>query len=210
MHVIIRSAILILALGAAHCFAAVPDDPAKVVPVAVGSPAPAFVAKETDGKEFSFDPRHLQQPALLIFYRGGWCPFCNTHLQELRTVIPTIRSMGYQVIFLSTDQPKLLYSSLKEKVDYHIVSDSTTAAARAFGVAFHVDEATLAMMKTYGIDLETTQGSKLHELPVPSVFIIDRSGVVRFRHFNADYRVRLDGASVLKAVKDIELTVQSK
>ena len=203
-------AVLALVSAANPSFSAVPDDPAKVNPVSVGAPAPAFHANEVDGTEFHFDPRNLHQPALLIFYRGGWCPFCNTHLQELRHVIPTIRAMGYQVIFLSTDQPKLLYSTLKEKFDYHIVSDSTTSAARAFGVAYHVDDATLATMKTYGIDLDATQGSTTHELPVPSVFIIDRAGIVRFRHFNADFRIRLDGASVLQAVQAITPTDKAK
>jgi len=80
--------------------------------------------------------------------------------------------MGYQVLFLSTDQPSLLYSSLKQKMDYHLLSDSTMDAAHAFGVAFHVDAATLAKMKTYGIDLEATQGTARHELPVSSSSIV--------------------------------------
>jgi peroxiredoxin len=181
--------------------AAVPDDPAKVVPVAVGATAPAFNAREVDGKRFRFDPTHLQAPVMIIFFRGGWCPYCNAHLQDLRTVEPEIVTMGYSVLFLSTDRPELLYSSLKEKVNYHILSDSSLDAARAFGVAYRVDAETLKKMQGFGVDLETTQGNANHELPVPSVFIVDRSGVVRFRYFNPDYRVRLDAASVLSAAQ---------
>jgi peroxiredoxin len=121
-------------------------------------------------------------------------------------VVPQIAAMGYQVLFLSTDQPRLLYSSLKEKVDYHLLSDSSMGAAHAFGVAFHVDAEALAKMKTYGIDLEATQGTARHELPVPSVFIVDRSGVVRFRHYDPDYTVRLDAAHVLAAAKSAQET----
>jgi len=73
-------------------------------------------------------------------------------------VEPEIVSMGYQVLFLSTDQPKLLYSSLKEKVNYHILSDAKMNAAEAFGVAYHVDDETLKQLKSYGIDLEASQG----------------------------------------------------
>ena len=182
--------------------APVPDDPNLVVPVAVGAQAPAFTAEEVDGKTFDFRPSALRQPTLLIFYRGGWCPYCNMHLQSLRTVEPQIVAMGYQVLFLSTDQPKLLYSTLKEKLPYHIVSDSSMNAARAFGVAFRVDSATLEKMKSFGVDLEATQGTKLHELPVPSVFIVDRSGIVRFRHYDANYQVRLDAQGVLAAARD--------
>lgn len=182
-------------------YAAVADDPAKVTPVDLGAKAPAFLAKELTSQDFNFDPEHLAHPALLIFYRGGWCPYCNRHLHELKTVVPKIHALGYQVLFLSSDRPELLYSSLKEKVDYHLLSDSAMAAARAFGVAYRVDDATLLEMKKFGIDLEATQGTTAHELPVPAVFIVDRSGIVRFRHFNPDYRLRLDSASLLKAAK---------
>jgi peroxiredoxin len=196
------SMIGVLALSAAA--ATVPDDPHNVTPIDVNMVAPKFAAKEVDGRDFQFDPASLRQPALIIFYRGGWCPYCNAQLQDLHKVVPQIVAMGYQVLFLSTDQPSLLYSSLKEKVDYHLLSDSSMAAAHAFGVAFHVDTATLAKMKTYGIDLEATQGSARHELPVPSVFIVDRSGVVRFRHYDPDYTVRLDAAHVLAAARSAQ------
>jgi peroxiredoxin len=180
---------------------AVPDDPRQVVPVAVGAMAPAFVAHEADGRVYAFTPTALKEPVLMIFYRGGWCPYCNAHLHDLRSVEPKLRALGYEVLFLSTDRPALLYSSLKEKVHYHIVSDADMTAARAFGVAYRLDAQSLNMMQTYGIDLETTQGTANHELPVPSVFIVDRQGIVRFRHFNPDYKVRLDAASVLKAAQ---------
>jgi len=200
MHVLQSlSMIGVLAISAAT--AAVPDDPHNVTPIEANTPAPKFVAKEVDGRVFRFDPASLRQPTLIIFYRGGWCPYCNAQMQDLHTVVPQIVAMGYQVLFLSTDQPRLLYSSLKEKVDYHLLSDSSMDAAHAFGVAFHVDAATLVKMKAYSIDLEATQGTTRHELPVPSVFIVDRSGVVRFRHYDPDYTVRLDAAHVLAAAR---------
>ena len=119
MHVLQSlSMIGVLAISAAA--AAVPDDPHNVTPIDVNSAAPKFVAKEVDGRAFQFDPASLRQPTLIIFYRGGWCPYCNAQLQDLHTVVPQIVAMGYQVLFLSTDQPRLLYSSLKEKVDYHL------------------------------------------------------------------------------------------
>ena len=47
------------------------------------------------------------------------------------------------------------------------------------------------------------QGTDTRELPVPSIFIIDRTGVSRFRHYDANYRVRLDAASVLAAAEQV-------
>ena len=59
-------------------------------------------------------------------------------------------------------------------------------------------------MKSLGTDLEATQGTTRHELPVPSVFIVDRNGVVRFRHYDPDYTVRLDAAHVLAAARSAQ------
>src|SRR5579871_3463198 len=84
----------------------VPDDPAKVTPVTVGTQAPSFTALEVDGRSFHFDPTALHRPVLIIFFRGGWCPYCNTHLKDLQTVEPKIIALGYRVLFLSTDRPE--------------------------------------------------------------------------------------------------------
>jgi peroxiredoxin len=47
--------------------------------------------------------------------------------------------------------------------------------------------------------LERTTGTKQHELPVPSVFIIDRSGTIRFVYSNPNYSVRLSADAVWTA-----------
>lgn len=160
----------VISLVPSVTLAAVPQDPAQVVPLAVGTTI----------------------PTVLIFYRGGWCPYCNTHLGELRKAEAPLVDLGYDLLFLSADRPELLYSSLKEPgLNYTILSDARMAAARAYGVAFRVDDATAARYKGFGIDLEAASGETHHELPVPAVFIVDRSGVIRFVYANADYKIRL-------------------
>jgi hypothetical protein len=96
-----------------------------------------------------------------------------------RTEAPLV-ALGYDLLFLSADRPELLYSSLKEPgLNYRILADARMTAARAYGVAFRVDDVTAARYKGFGIDLEAASGETHHELPVPAVFIVDRSGVIR-------------------------------
>ncbi len=185
--------------SAVAVFAAVPDDPTKVQPLGVGAQVPAFSVKATDGTPRTFGPRTYKKPTVVLFYRGGWCPYCNKQLSDLRLVEPKLRASGFDIVFLSTDRPELLYSSLKAvDIHYTLLSDSQMEAATALHIAYHVDEATLAKMHDYGIDLEATTGTQQHELPVPSVFIIDRSGTIRYAYSNPDYTVRL-GADELWA-----------
>ncbi len=186
--------------------AAVPDDATKVQPVKVGTEAPAFTVRSADGSPYRFAVGERTAPAVLIFYRGGWCPYCNVQLGQLKEAEATLRERGYEVLFLSADRPEILRSSLKEDAagdaaNYTLLSDADANAAKAFGVVFRVDDKTYEQYKTYGIDLEAASGAKPHLLPVPAVFVVDRAGIVRFAHFNPDYKVRLSADELLAAAR---------
>jgi peroxiredoxin len=123
-------------------------------------------------------------------------------LNDLRLVEPKLRASGFEIVFLSTDKPQLLYTSPKEKnLSYTLLSDNELHAAEAFHIAYKVDDATYARQLQYGVDLEKTTGTQKHELPVPSVFIIDKSGIIRFVYSNPDYTVRLGADALWDAAK---------
>ena len=186
-------------LLAAAVQTAIPTDPAAVEPLAVGDRAPEFTVRQTDGTVFVFNPNRLERPHVLIFYCGGWCPYCNARLNDLGHVEVKLRDSGFAILFLSTHRPELLCSSLKAAdIRYTPLSDNHLQAAEAFHIAYHLDDTAIARQREFGVDLERTTGTKQHELPVPSVFIIDRSGTIRFVNSNPEYTVRL-GAGALWA-----------
>lgn len=164
-------------------------------PVKVGERAPGFTVRQVDGTAFHFDPNALQRPVVLITFRGGWCPFCNVQLQELRHVVPELKQSGYDVLFLSADRPEILYSSLKDEnqeLDYTILSDADMQASSRLGIAFRAPD-------NYAERLQKVTGNTLNALPVPAVFIVDTAGVIRFAHVDPDYRVRLSADAVRSA-----------
>jgi peroxiredoxin len=117
-------------------------------------------------------------------------------------VVPELDALGYDVVAISADRPERLVPSLKVKdLPYALYSDAGLDAARAFGIAFQVDDETLAKYAAYGIDLEAASGRTHHQLPVPSVFLVDRAGTVRWVYSNPDYRVRPDNATLLEAAR---------
>ena len=73
--------------------------------------------------------------------------------------------------------------------------------AKAFGLAFQVDEKTYKIYQGYGIDLEASSGETHHLLPVPAVYLVGTDGVVDFNYVNPDYKVRLSADLVLDAAK---------
>ena len=180
-------------------------------PLAVGTTAPDFTASRVDKTRYVFSAKHLTRPVVLIFYRGGWCPYCNGQLADMHTVEPKLRAAGFEVLFVSTDRPELLYSSLKEQTrplatTYTLLSDPKLEAAQAFHIAFHLDDKLYAEELKWGVDLEKTTGTKAHALPVPSVFIIDKTGIIRFVYSDPDFRVRLSAEELSKAAAPLALS----
>ena len=193
-----------------HTDAAVAASAAQIQPLRVGQDAPAFTVETVAGKPFHFEPASLERPAILISFRGGWCPYCNMHLSELRHVLPQINDMGVDVMFLSGDRPELLYESLDEDtlaeidgLDYTIYSDASADAAIAFGTAFLAADTTIEGRRKKGQDIDGSSMVRQGVLPVPSVFAVGTDGIIRFAYSNADYKVRLPADELFAVAADL-------
>lgn len=206
-------ALLLGALAVSHTdravaenYADLPESAELITPLEAGDRAPGFTVQTVDGKPYVFDPENLTKPTILISFRGGWCPYCNMHLSELRTVIPEIREMGYDVLFLSNDRPEILYSSLKREtrehiagLDYVILSDADIRAAMALGTAFRIEKGMKDRFEERGRDYAGSSIDKYDALAVPAVYVIDRSGEIVFDFVEPDYKIRLPADELLAA-----------
>lgn len=195
-------------LASADNYWKLPESAEQTTPLKKGDRAPAFTVRTVDGKPYVFDPDNLQRPTILISFRGGWCPYCNMHLSEIRTVIPQIRASGYDVLFLSNDRPEILYSSLKQEtqedidgLDYLILSDSDINAARVLGTAFRVEKGMKERFDQRGRDYAESSIDKYDALAVPAVYVIDKSGRIVFDFVEPDYKIRLPADELLRAAK---------
>ena len=121
---------------------------------------------------------------------------------QLQKIAPELLELGYSIIAISPDRPERLQASLeKNEFGTVLLSDSKMAASSAFGIAYKVDDDTLGALKKYGIDIEESSGEQHHLLPVPSVFLVGKSGRIEFQYVNPDYKVRLDPDVLLAAAK---------
>ena len=197
---------LAAALAAPASHAEIAASAEETQPLPAGVAAPSFTARNADGSDFVFDPSSLERPAMLIFYRGGWCPYCNRHLAELRHVVPELEQRGMDVYFLSADSPANLASALHgdaEGLDYTLLSDARLGAAEAFGLAFRVPDDYYRQTKEYGLDLEEASGETHHALPISAAYLIDTEGTIRFGHTNPDYTQRLSADELRAGVDSV-------
>lgn len=184
--------------------ATVPSSAADAKPLKVGENAPNSTLRTVEGKDIELKDVLGGKPTVLIFYRGSWCPFCNKHLADLKTVQGKLTDMGFQIIAIALDKPEMLKTTMdKHELGYQLFSDSKAEALKNFGVAFRLDDATYSKYQTYGIDLDKSSGENHHILPVPSVFIIGKDGKIAYVHSNPDYKARLSGQEVVAAAKSI-------
>jgi peroxiredoxin len=201
------------ALQSGHANVPIAATADQVKPLVAGDLAPRFIVETVDSGAFDFNPQNLDKPAIILVFRGGWCPYCNMYLSDMRHVIPRIRNMGIDVLFLSGDRPELLYDSLERQasedvttLDYSILSDANAQASIAFGIAFKASGQTINYVNAKGDGYRESSMEKHGILPVPAVFAIDRDGVIAFTYVNPDYKVRLPADDLLEAAKAIAAT----
>ena len=184
--------------------AGVASDAISAKPLAVGAKAPEAVLADADGKPVKMSALLAEGPALVIFTRGGWCPYCTTQLGKLATIEGDLKAAGYRIVALTHDAPEFLKAdAAKAKIGYMLLSDAAGEAARAFGVAFRVDDGTRSKyLEKYKLDLDKRAGGRTdHVLPMPAAFVIDKAGVIRYAYSNPDYAVRVDAAELLNAAR---------
>jgi peroxiredoxin len=199
-----------IAIQAGHADVPVAESADLIQPLIAGDPAPRFIVETVEGLPFDFNPAELERPAVLLTFRGGWCPFCNMYLSDMRHVIPEIRALGVDVLFLSGDRSELLFESLKQEtqddiaaLDYTLLSDADAQAAMALGIAFKASQGTINRRREKQQDIDGSSMVKHGVLPVPAVFAIDQDGMIRFAFTNADYKIRLPADELLAVASEI-------
>ena len=124
------------------------------------------------------------KPTVIIFYRGGWCPYCNAHLADVQKAEKDLLAMGYQILAISPDRASALRATMDDdKLTYTLLSDADMEATGAFGLAYGLDDAAAAKYKSFGVPL-TAQHDGHFWLPVPAVYIVGKDGKIAFAHWD--------------------------
>lgn len=175
-----------------------------VAPLLIGQKIPKLTLHDSDGKPVKLHKLVNSQPTLVIFYRGGWCPYCNLHLAELRKLEAPLKEKGVQIIAITPDRPEeLIKTQDKHTLGYTLLSDSDAEAIKAFGLAFKVGLAMRTTMKTFGVNLEEASGQDHHLLPVPAVYLFNEKGIATYNFVAPNYKIRASNRVILAAVEDL-------
>ncbi len=178
------------------------DSPQSVTPLLIGADIPKATLKTIDGNSFDLNAAIAEKPTILMFYRGGWCGYCDTQLGQLKAIEDQVLQLGYQIIAISPDsQEKMKESIEKHEMKYLLLSDTNMETSKAFGIAYKVDQNTAISYSLSNIKLTYDSMAKSYLLPVPSVFVVGTEGFIKFEYVNPDHRVRLEPDVLLAVIK---------
>ena len=182
-----------------NSFAQIAETATEISPLLIGETIPDVEVSTLDGKVVKASALISEKPTVLIFYRGGWCPYCNRQLSGMQEIQEDILSMGYQILTVSPDSPeKLKKTSEDQSLEYQLISDSKTTLMQTCGVAFQAPERKKEQL------LEFSGGNNPGYLPVPTVFVLNQKGEILFEYINPNYRVRLDGAMLMAVLETLK------
>lgn len=181
----------------------------EVSPLLNGQMVPDVAVTTIDNQKLPLADYLDGKKTVLFFYRGGWCPFCNTQMGQLKQVTKPLADMGFQLVGISTDAPADLQKSVeKNALDYELLSDFGSDVSQAFGLAFfNSAKTTKRYVERLGLTnqlKENKAGEKRLVLPAPAIYVIDSNGLVQFNYVNPNFRVRLHPEILLKAASLVE------
>lgn len=154
--------------------------------IAVGTVAPDFTLSVYGGGTLTLSQFRGKQNVVLVFYRGHWCPYCITQLKELRTLLDDELKQDTELLVISIDGEKETRMAVARiaadgtQPDFTFLSDPDHAVIARYGVL-------------------NPSGSR-RGIPHPAVYVIDKTGVVRWRDIQTDYKVRPTNTAILTAL----------
>ena len=102
-----------------------------------GDPFPRLTISTTDGQSVAIPDAFAGDFAVVLFYRGSWCPYCNAQLRAFERASQSLADVGIRVLALSVDDKEattelVAKHKLTFPVGYEADAEAVAAATGAF------------------------------------------------------------------------------
>jgi peroxiredoxin len=177
------------------------------------SGTPAAVAKvgavladsellDVNGMTTSFYAVTAGAAAVVVFYRGAWCPYCNIALASYQEkLVPELTKRAVTLIAVSPQTPDgSLTMQQKNDLTFTVVSDPGNVLAAQLGIVTRPSDEILAMQKKLGVDISQANADGGPTLAMPTVLILDAVHMLRWIDVHPDYSTRSEPTQILAAL----------
>ncbi len=179
------------------------------IPSGVAAPGTAMPdgdLLDVDGKPTTLTEVRAGRPAVVVFYRGAWCPYCNVTLRAYQeTLLGELDARGVALVAISPQTPdESLSLAEKHNLSYAVVSDPGNQIAGRLGIVFSLGEGARAGQAKLGVDLAAVNADGTHDLPLSTTVVLDAHGTIRWIDVHPDYTTRSAPAEILAAVDSLQ------
>lgn len=145
-------------------------------------------------------------PLVLLFVRGGWCPFCTLTLRAYQAALPAMQAAGADLLAI-TPQPAGTCSAVAERdlLAFPVLSDQGNAVAGLYGVAYELAPALRALYSRLGHDLPRLNGTGDWRVPLPATFIVNTDRTIARADVQPVAHRRLEPAEVLRTLESLRV-----
>jgi peroxiredoxin len=163
-----------------------------------GDTAPDFSLPDPNGRSVSLYENLKVGPVILVFYRGGWCPYCSLTLRAYQRLLPAIRDAGALLIAVSPQSPdNSLSTQEKNALTFPVLSDLRSEAAKSFGILYRLPDDLQKLYTKVGNGLDVINADGQWTLPIPATYVIAPDGHIVAHHVEIDYRTRMEPQDAL-------------
>ncbi|MBB3602255.1 peroxiredoxin [Mycolicibacterium sp. BK556] len=171
-----------------------------------GTPLPDPELLDTQGNPTTIGSVRGNRPAVVVFYRGAWCPYCNLALKAYQDqLVPALARRDIPLIAISPQKPDGSLSTAEANaLSFDVVSDPGNQIAKALRIVISPSEASRAVTQQLGIDLREANADGGYELPMPTVLVVDERGIIAWSDVHPDYTTRTEVGDILSAVAQLD------
>ena len=172
---------------------------------APGTPMPDGALLDVDGNDTTLAAARAGGPAVVVFYRGAWCPYCNLALRAYeQALVPALNESGVALIAISPQKPDGTLS-IRERngLTYTVLSDPGNSIAGALGIVTEVSPEARGAQAETGVDVAATNADGTYGIPMPTVVVVDADGVIGWIDVHPNYATRSEPADILAAVGEL-------
>lgn len=167
-------------------------NPGRPIPAILrrGQPLPDFSAEDEQGDPVRSTELH-GSPAVLLFVRGSWCPFCSAQVEDLTRYYKDIIDLGARLV-LVTPKPLETTRRVAEffEVEFDFWLDDSLTVARELGL---VQESGVPS------DYEKEYGG---DTLWPTTIVADPAGIITYVNLAKTLADRPNPKELLQAIKD--------
>jgi peroxiredoxin len=145
------------------------------------------------------------KPAVVVFYRGAWCPYCNLALRTYQAeLVEPLTQRGATLVAISPQKPDgSLTMQETNELTFTVLSDRGNTIAGRLGILTEPTDGAKASQAALGFEVAATNADGTAVIPMPTTVIVDTDRTIRWIDVHPDFGTRSEPAEILAAFDEL-------